>query len=224
MKTVLLIDDDDRLGPPLAEYFQRFDLELLCETHPTAGLARLDKGGVNLVILDVMLPDQDGFQVCRTIRKDSEVPIIMLTARGEVTDRVVGLELGADDYLAKPFEPRELVARIQNIFRRIQPQQKKSNELDYGDLRIDNDQQLVWVVGDEIALTTREYQLLCLLAENPSKNFSRDEIINRMRGTESELFSRAVDILVSRLRQKLKPTDHIKTVWGAGYRFTGSKK
>ncbi|MFT7530647.1 MAG: two-component system OmpR family response regulator [Gammaproteobacteria bacterium] len=224
MKTVLLIDDDDRLGPPLAEYFQRFDLELLCETHPTAGLARLDKGGVDLVILDVMLPDQDGFQVCRTIRKDSEVPIIMLTARGEVTDRVVGLELGADDYLAKPFEPRELVARIQNIFRRIQPQQKKSNELDYGDLRIDNDQQLVWVVGDEIALTTREYQLLCLLAENPSKNFSRDEIINRMRGTESELFSRAVDILVSRLRQKLKPTDHIKTVWGAGYRFTGSKK
>src|SRR5450631_900496 len=118
MRHLLLIDDDEQLGPPLAAFFRRFDFELAHATRPSAGLAMLRAGVFDAVILDVMMPEMDGFELCRTIRKESAVPIIMLTARGEVMDRVVGLELGADDYLPKPFEPRELLARIQTILRR----------------------------------------------------------------------------------------------------------
>ncbi len=118
MPRILLIDDDAQLGPPLAAYFARFDLTLVCALRPSAGLERLRQGGLDAVILDVMLPEMDGFAVCRAIRKECDIPIIMLTARGEVMDRVVGLELGADDYVPKPFEPRELVARLQTVLRR----------------------------------------------------------------------------------------------------------
>ena len=118
MHRILLIDDDAQLGPPLAAYFARFDMALECALRPSAGLERLRRGGVDAAILDVMLPEMDGFALCRAIRKESDIPIIMLTARGEVTDRVVGLELGADDYVPKPFEPRELVARLQTVLRR----------------------------------------------------------------------------------------------------------
>ena len=118
MPKILLIDDDERLGDLLQAYFNRFDLELVAATTPKQGLKLLEAEEPALVILDVMLPGQDGFEVCRSIRKTSDVPIIMLTARGEVTDRIVGLEIGADDYMPKPFEPRELVARIQNVLRR----------------------------------------------------------------------------------------------------------
>src|SRR5450756_132511 len=122
MHRILLIDDDAQLGPPLAAYFQRFDMALECALRPSTGLALLreggHQGGFDAAILDVMLPEMDGFELCRTIRRESDIPIIMLTARGEVTDRVVGLELGADDYLAKPFNPRELLARIKSILRR----------------------------------------------------------------------------------------------------------
>jgi OmpR family response regulator RpaB len=118
MTRILLIDDDEKLGALLKAYFKRFDLQLDAVTLPSTGLARIQRDKPDLVILDVMLPEQDGFEVCRTIRKTSSVPVVMLTARGEVTDRIVGLEIGADDYLPKPFEPRELVARIQNVLRR----------------------------------------------------------------------------------------------------------
>ena len=118
MATFLLIDDDAQLGPPLATYFQRFDLTLVCALRPSVGIARLREGGIDAAILDVMLPEMDGFELCRIIRRDSDLPVIMLTARGDVMDRVVGLELGADDYLPKPFEPREWVARLQTVLRR----------------------------------------------------------------------------------------------------------
>ena len=118
MPRILLIDDDEQLGPPLAAYFQRFELELVQALRPSAGLELLAQGGFDAAILDVMLPEMDGFELCRTIRRGSDLPIVMLTARGEVMDRVVGLELGADDYLPKPFEPRELVARLQTVLRR----------------------------------------------------------------------------------------------------------
>ena len=121
MPRLLLIDDDDQLGAPLAAYFRRFEFELQHATKPSEGLKRLRHGGFDVAILDVMLPEMDGFELCRTIRKESNVPIVMLTARGDVMDRVVGLELGADDYLPKPFEPRELLARIQTILRRAAP-------------------------------------------------------------------------------------------------------
>ena len=216
---VLMIDDDELLGPPLAAYFQRFDLELICKTNAQNGIDFLYNNLVDLVILDVMLPEQNGFDVCRTIRKDSQIPIIMLTARGDVTDRVVGLELGADDYLSKPFEPRELVARIQNVLRRINPIPQTIHKLSFGDLELDMLKQEVTVQNEVVELTTREYQMLELFAKSPRKKFSRDEILSTLRGVDSEIYSRAIDIAVSRLRNKLKPTDNIRTVWGQGYTF-----
>jgi len=221
LQTILLIDDDARLGTLLAEYFLRYDLKLMSETHPRLGLQRLQRETVDLVILDIMLPDMDGFEVCRTIRKTSEIPILMLTARGEVMDRIIGLELGADDYLAKPFEARELVARIHNILKRLNPTQNvnETTLLQFTDLSIDKDKRNVMVKQQIVELTAKEYALLLLFAESPDKTFRRDEMINALSGIDSELFSRSIDIAISRLRHKLQPLDCIQTIWGAGYRF-----
>jgi OmpR family response regulator RpaB len=224
MPRVLLIDDDERLAAPLKEYMGRFEFELINATHPQAGLEMLAKENVDLVILDVMLPDQNGFDVCRTIRRTSDVPIVMLTARGEVMDRIVGLELGADDYLPKPFEPRELVVRIQNVLKRTRQPQPREAALRFDDLEIDLDYQEVRMKGNKIDLTTLEYQLLSLLAGAPGKSFSRDEILNKLRGIDVDIYTRSVDILVSRLRKKLRPTQYIKTVWGSGYSFIAARR
>jgi len=222
MHRLLLIDDDERLGPLLARYFQRFDLSLESATDPLRGLERLaEDRSFELVILDLMLPQIDGFEVCRRIRRDSQVPILMLTARGEVMDRVIGLELGADDYLPKPFEPRELVARIQNILKRSAAPAGAETILRFDDLVIDRGRQTVTRGGTPLALTAAEYQLLVLLAGAPGRPFSRDEILNRLRGIDAEVFSRAVDILVSRLRRKLRPGEYIRTIRGTGYAFVG---
>ena len=217
MSNVLIIDDDERLAAPLADYFARFDLNLVSATHPDQGKELLEKETFELVILDVMLPDVDGFTLCKQIKKQWQIPIVMLSARGEVDDRLIGLELGADDYVAKPFEPRELVMRIQNILKRSAS--KPAGALKFKDLEIDTALEKVTVCGNEVSLTSNEYRLLKVLGNAPGKDFSRDEILNILKGTEVEMLTRAVDILVSRLRQKLKPTDYIKTVWGAGYRF-----
>ena len=224
MSKILLIDDDQALAPPLQEYFARFGLELINAIHPQQGLELLASQRPDLVILDVMLPDMDGFEVCRTIRHDSSVPIIMLTARGEVMDRVVGLELGADDYLPKPFEPRELVARINNILKRSRQEPAAEQRLCFEDLEIDLERQLVLLQGEPVQLTNMEYRLLVLLAQRPGKPFSRDEILNALKGVEVELYTRSVDILISRVRQKLRPTDYIKTVRGAGYSFVAPRQ
>jgi DNA-binding response OmpR family regulator len=227
MTKILLIDDDEKLGDLLKAYFDRFELDLTAATDPAKGLEVLDSLQPDLVILDVMLPGQDGFDVCRTIRKTSSVPVIMLTARGEVTDRIVGLELGADDYMPKPFEPRELVARIQNVLRRAGDTPSAKPVLKFDGLEIDIERRAVKLDGELIELTTMEYQLLLLLAQNPGKNYNRDEILNELRGIDAQLFSRSVDILVSRLRQKLGDTGkdqrYIKTVWGTGYVFLGQE-
>jgi DNA-binding response OmpR family regulator len=225
MPRILLIDDDAKLAELLGAYFRRFDFELVSALHPSEGLARLRQDRPDLVILDVMLPGQDGFEVCRTIRRSSSIPIIMLTARGEVTDRIVGLELGADDYLPKPFEPRELVVRIQNVLRRLATR-PESRELVFDGLEIRPDSRSATLEGRPLSLTTMEYELLHLLAREPGRTFSRDEILSALRGIDAEIFSRSVDILVSRLRQKLNDTARqprfIKTVWGTGYAFVGT--
>jgi DNA-binding response OmpR family regulator len=170
-----------------------------------------------------MLPEQDGFEVCRAIRRTSNVPVVMLTARGEVTDRIVGLEIGADDYVPKPFEPRELVARVQNVLRRGRARQADDKVLRFAGLTVDTERRTVELDGEPLELTTMEYQLLRLFASNPGRTFNRDEILNELRGIDAQLFSRSVDILVSRLRQKLGDTSRqprfIKTVWGTGYAF-----
>ncbi|ABC28297.1 Response regulator consisting of a CheY-like receiver domain and a winged-helix DNA-binding domain [Hahella chejuensis KCTC 2396] len=221
---LLLIDDDNDLARLLNRYFQRFGWELRHASAPSIAYAQLKQSQPDAIILDVMLPEEDGFSVCRKLRHDYTTPIIMLTARGEVTDRIVGLEIGADDYLPKPFEPRELAARIQSITRRHASTEKPVPLMYFRDLEINLTTQEVLVAGRPLTLTTSEFRLLQLFASAPGKVFSRDEIMNSLKGTEVELFSRAIDITVSRLRQKMKTKskrEFIKTVWGAGYRFVG---
>jgi two-component system OmpR family response regulator len=227
MRRILLIDDDERLAAPLATYFKRVEFELDAATRPSEGLARLRAGGYDAAILDVMLPEMDGFELCRTIRRESDIPIVMLTARGEVMDRVVGLELGADDYLPKPFEPRELLARLQTVLRRLRPAEAaagKPRRLVFDGLEIDFDRREVRRHAQLLELTGTEFELLALLAREPSKVFTRDQILERLRGHAAEdLYTRAVDILVSRLRKKLEPLDCIKTLRNVGYAFSGGR-
>lgn len=224
MNPVLLIDDDGKLAEVLSEYCAKFGIRIEPALLPSTGLEKLHKDNYDAVILDVMLPEMDGFEVCKKIRQFTDIPIIMLTARGEVTDRIVGLELGADDYLPKPFEPRELVARLQvNIKRHKQGSSSTSDtdekNLFFEGLSIHTLIREVQVEKNTVELTTMEFSLLLMLSESPGKPFTRDQILAKLKGTETELFSRSVDILVSRLRSKLKPLQPIRTIHGAGYAF-----
>jgi two-component system, OmpR family, response regulator len=221
---ILIIDDDARLAQPLAQYFQRFNLTLDSATTPSEGLAMLRTGLYSAAILDVMLPEMDGFELCRTIRKTSNIPLIMLTARGDVMDRVVGLELGADDYLAKPFEPRELVARIQTILRRQVLVNQPKGILSFAELSVNLNTHEVRRQEEIIELTGTEFALLVILAKSPGKVFSRDDLLNSLRGHETDIFTRSVDILISRLRKKLEPLDCIRTLRNAGYSLALSKQ
>jgi two-component system, OmpR family, response regulator len=222
MRRILLIDDDELLAAPLGAFFKRFEFELDSALSPSAGLAKLRAQSFDAAILDVMLPEMDGFALCREIRRESDIPIIMLTARGDVMDRVIGLEIGADDYLPKPFEPRELLARVQTVLRRARAPSPR-NALAFDGLTIDLERRQVLRQGHAVELTSTEFDLLALLASEPQKVFSRDDILNRLRGVEAELQTRAVDILVSRLRRKLEPLDCIKTLRNAGYTFAGAR-
>src|SRR5210317_1050809 len=224
--TILIIDDDEKLNRLLTDFLSEFGFKILTAIHPEDGLKKLNQKPPDLVILDVMLPGMDGFEVCKTIRQHSLVPIIMLTARGELMDKVVGLELGADDYLPKPFEPRELVARIHSVLRRSKKIDKTRPQF-FDRLEIDFSRHIVKVDGDVADLTTNEFAALALLAGNPGKVFNRDEILQELRGIDCHAFNRSVDITMSRLRQKLKDDPKnpafIKTVWGTGYVFIGSQ-
>ncbi len=219
---ILVIDDDKKLNGLLRDYLSPFGFEVLTAVNPEEGLRYLKSHAPDLIILDVMLPDMNGFELCKIIREDQTVPIIMLTARGEVTDRVVGLELGADDYLAKPFEPRELVARIQAVLRRS-ADNTTPRVRSFGRLRIDAGKRTAFLDDKPLSLTTNEFAALSLLARNAGKVLDRDRILQELRGIDSEAFNRSVDITVSRLRQKLgddsKTPFFIKTVWGVGYAF-----
>jgi two-component system, OmpR family, response regulator len=221
---VLLIDDDRRHSELLSAYCRRFGIEVDCVYDGSEGLQRIAATNPDLVLLDVMLPGKDGFSLCREIRRGSNLPIIMLTARGDVVDRVTGLELGADDYIAKPFEPRELVARIQTVLRRTEPTANR-DLLEYDGLSIDTVSRTVMADGAAIELTSMEYELLLLLASHPGRDYSRDEILAALRGIDAAILTRSVDILVSRLRAKLGDNSRtgrwIHTVWGRGYRFIG---
>ena len=222
MIRALLIDDDQRHSELLRSYCLRHDIEVECAYDGDQGLRRLAAFRPDLVLLDVMLPGKDGFTLCREIRRRYKVPVIMLSARGDVSDRITGLELGADDYVAKPFEPRELLARIQSVIRRTKPATSDS-VLTFEGLQIDPSARTVVADGAPIALTTMEYELLLLLASNPGRDFSRDDILAALRGIDAAIVTRSVDILVSRLRAKLGDTERpwrfIHTVWGRGYRF-----
>ncbi|MCP4488914.1 MAG: response regulator transcription factor [Gammaproteobacteria bacterium] len=217
-RKLLIIDDDEKLAEPLQVYLARFDFKLENETHPLTALGRVQYESFDLIILDVMLPEIDGFETCRRIRRLSDIPIIMLTARGDVMDRVVGLEMGADDYLPKPFEPRELVARIQNILKRSVDRHEQE-VFQVGDLMIDLKRKLVEKSGEPLDITSNELALLSLLIQNQDRVFSRDDIMHTLKGIDADVFSRAIDVLVSRLRQKLQRPELIRTVRGTGYQF-----
>ena len=221
---VLVIDDDEKLNALLAEYLARFGFVVTAVTHPEAGLRTLRASAPDIVVLDLMLPDMDGFTVCRKIRETSRVPILMLTARGEVTDRIVGLELGADDYLPKPFEPRELVARMQAVLRRLDSH-GAADVVRTGPLEVNWAARRATLDGRDLQLTTAEFQLLGLLVRHRGRVLTRERILDETRGLDWEAYDRSIDVLVSRLRQKLgddsRRQTFIKTVRGAGYSFTG---
>jgi DNA-binding response OmpR family regulator len=227
MAKLLLIEDDIKLGELVKTYLEKYGHEVTHALRPSIGFDHLEKTLSDLIILDIMLPEMDGFQVLKEIRKTKEIPVIMLTARGEVSDRIVGLELGADDYLPKPFEPRELLARIESILRRSQ----KSNDqgmkvFKQNDLEVNFERREAYFYGENLDLTTMEFELLGLFIENKGKAMSRDDIMNGLQGIDSNVFSRSIDISVSRLRQKLgdnsKEAKYIKTIWGKGYMFIGA--
>lgn len=217
--TILVIDDDEKLNRLLKRFLKDYGFEVYSAVDADEGLKKCRTVLPDLIILDVMLPGMTGFDVCKRIRESSTVPIIMLTARGDVMDKVVGLELGADDYLPKPFEPRELVARIQNIFRRGRTLTQTSAVIQLGDMVLDLEQKRLTRNGDEIAITATEYELLRLLLQNREKVLSRDEIMRALRGIDADIYSRAIDVLVSRLRQKLLRPELIRTVRGQGYQL-----
>lgn len=224
---ILIIDDDAALNRLLAEYLGRFGHRLRTATTAAGGLYELRREPPDLLILDVMLPDKDGLTLCKQIRGELDVPILMLTARGDVTDRIVGLELGADDYLPKPFEPRELVARIDSVLRRASGVGKPRDVLRSGELRLDPATRAVTLAGEAVELTTAEFELLQVLMQSRRRVLSRDQLLLKLRGADADVYDRSVDMLISRLRQKLgddsRSPRFIKTVRGAGYQFVGEE-
>lgn len=228
MAKVLLIDDDQKHSQLLQAYFKRFGIQLVCAADANEGFRKLSREEPDLLLLDVMLPGKDGFEICREIRKTSNLPIIMLTARGEVIDRVSGLELGADDYVGKPFEPRELVARVQAILRRAEQSAGGSSVLRFDGLEIESEARVTKVDGKVVELTSMEFELLLILARRHGKKLSRDDILSELRGIDAAILTRSVDIMVSRLRNKIsdtaKPPRFIQTIWGRGYSFVGVPK
>ena len=221
---LLIIDDDTKLNRLLTGYLSDFGFRVESVTRPKEGIARIRRNPPDLVVLDVMLPEMNGFEACREIRTFSQVPVVMLTARGDLMDKVVGLELGADDYLPKPFEPRELVARIQSVLRRAGKGETVRKHT-FGRLVVDTEKRKALVDGRDAELSTNEFKALALLVENAGRVMDRDAILQALRGMDADAFNRSVDITMSRLRQKLgddpKQPEFIKTVWGAGYVFIG---
>ena len=233
MIRILMIDDDLGLCESLYTYFSQFNIELIYANTPSDGLLKLKELSPKLLLLDVMMPEIDGFTLCKEIRLNYSLPIIMLTARGQLNDKITGLELGADDYMAKPFEPRELVARIQVLLRRLDESQHSNGKanvpktLKFEGMKLYPEQCRLEVDGNEIKLTGMEFSLLNVLAANIGKVFNRDQVISELKGIEVELYSRSVDILLSRLRQKLNDDPRkprfIKTLRNVGYTFVAKK-
>ena len=220
MTKALLIDDDQKLGDLLKNYLKSYDIDLSAINDPRNAIDTINHLGPDLLILDVMMPHINGFELCKMIREESDTPIIILSARGEADDKVKGIDLGADDYLSKPFEARELVARIHSLLRRTQKDlTARSDQI----FEVDQQRLEVSLNGSVLDLTTKEFELMDLFIKNPGVIFTRDEIIKEIKGIDAHLFSRSIDILISRLRHKIendpKEPKIIKTIWGKGYMF-----
>lgn len=228
-KKILLVDDDEKLLKLLREYLEDYGFQVLTLADGSSVLKTIGAESPDIVILDIMLPKKDGLEVLKEIRMESSVPVIMLTAKGEDADRIVGLELGADDYLPKPFNPRELLARIKAVLRRLSPRGgreagKDANLfIEAGGLVLNKAKQTLLVEDKEVELSSTEYKILKALMEHPNRVLSRDELMNLARGRDFMAFDRSIDVHVSKLRAKLEThpqsPKRIKTVWGTGYMF-----
>ena len=223
MPKILLVEDDLGLQQLTKDYLEHHGLEVDVLSRGDEVFSYLENNAADLMILDIMLPGKDGFSVCRQVRDKFSLPILMLTAKGENFDEVIGLELGADDYVVKPAEPRVLLARVNALLRRGQPVVKAAEEIQFGDLVIDKTSRIVKLNENEIVLTSHEFELLWLLASNAGEVLSREHVHQHMIGRQYDGLDRTVDVRVSRIRKKLgdnsdKPY-RIKTVWGQGYLF-----
>ncbi|MCP4056137.1 MAG: response regulator [Pseudoalteromonas sp.] len=223
MPKILLVEDDLGLQQLTKDYLEHNGLEVDVLSRGDEVFSYLENNAADLMILDIMLPGKDGFSVCRQVRDKFSLPILMLTAKGEDFDQVIGLELGADDYVVKPAEPRVLLARVNALLRRGQPVIKAAEEIQFGDLVIDKTSRIVKLNENEIVLTSHEFELLWLLASNAGEVLSREHVHQHMIGRQYDGLDRTVDVRVSRIRKKLgdnsdKPY-RIKTVWGQGYLF-----
>jgi len=223
MTTVLVVDDEPIVREVVVRYLQREGYTTLEAGDGELARIMLDAQKPDLVVLDVMLPGTDGLELCRWIRSRSELPVILLTARGEEADRIVGLELGADDYVTKPFSPRELAARVRTVLRRATPTVEIDERLAFEGLELDAGTREVHKEGEELKLTAKEFDLLWFLASNPRKVFSRDQLMSRVWGYEAALDTGTVTVHVRRLREKIEDRPShprfLQTVWGVGYRF-----
>jgi two-component system response regulator CpxR len=219
---ILLIDDDTELASLLSEFLGREGFTISCEHEGYRGLDRARRPGVDLIVLDVMLPGIDGFEILRRLRTESKVPVIMLTARGEDVDRIVGLDLGADDYLAKPFNPKELVARIRSVLRRYEarPAAATAGRVEVAGIALDPASRTVTVGGKPVELTTFEFDILDLLMRSAGTVLSRDALMENFYNRKATPFDRSIDMHISHLRKKLENGEAlIKTIRGVGYQF-----
>jgi two-component system response regulator CpxR len=218
---ILIIDDDAELCALLEEFLRREGYQSACENDGRRGLEAALHGGFSLIVLDVMLPGMDGFEILRRLRQHSKVPVLMLTARGEDTDRIVGLELGADDYLPKPFNSRELVARIRAILRRMEPRDAPAARVEVNGIAIDPGSRSVWRRGEPVEVTTFEFDILETLMRTAGRVVSRDALMEQMYNRKATPFDRSIDMHISHLRKKLEQEGKplIKTVRGIGYQF-----
>ncbi len=224
MKKILVVDDEPKIIQLTQDYLENAGFSVISAGDGERALAVIQVEKPDLVVLDLGLPGMDGLDVCRSIRKTSNLPIIMLTARDEETDKLVGLELGADDYITKPFSPKELVARVRSVLRRSELVQEGREVIRAGDVTLDLPRMQVTVGGEEIELTATEFQLLQTLASQPGRIFTRSQLLNAVHGVAIESYERAIDAHIKNIRRKLEPVPHepryIQTVYGVGYRFS----
>lgn len=229
---ILVVDDHSEIRSLLKRFLEQHGLRVSCARDGKEMKQRLDEGNYDLLVLDVMMPGEDGLTLCRQLRATSTLPIIMLTAMAEETDRIIGLEMGADDYLVKPFNPRELLARIKAVMRRSQSMAAVAIEPEREDLRFDrwrldvHRRELMDAEGVGVSLSTAEFDLLMVFLTRPLRVLSREQLLDLARGRDTIPFDRAIDTLVSRLRRKLerdpKNPELIKTIWGGGYMFAAN--
>jgi DNA-binding response OmpR family regulator len=221
--TVLVVDDEPIVREVVVRYLSREGHRTLEAADGTTARAAIESSNPDLVVLDVMLPGTDGLELCRWIRSTSELPVIMLTARGEEADRIVGLELGADDYVTKPFSPRELAARVRTVLRRAVPTDERVETLTFGEVTLERATRELRKREREIRLTAKEFDLLWFLARHPRRVFSRDQLMSSVWGYAAALDTGTVTVHIRRLREKIEDDpsapEHLQTVWGVGYRL-----